>query len=79
MLHRSALYPPTVHGKACAQESDTIVGRTLAYTRVTFYTPDDKVVAYGSHTKHMAKSKQVTAFSKDGQEEIPLDPAQAKL
>jgi hypothetical protein len=25
----------------------------MAYTRVSFYTPDDKLVAFGSHTKYM--------------------------
>jgi len=50
----------------------------MAYTRVNFYTPDDKLVAFGSHTKHMGTAKQSTNFSEDGETEEPLD-LQAKL
>lgn len=53
-------------------------GKTLAYTRVTFYDAQDRVVAYGSHTKHMGANQPSTAFSADGEEEIPLEP-RAKL
>ncbi|ORY20874.1 HotDog domain-containing protein [Naematelia encephala] len=53
-------------------------GRTLAYTRVTFYTPDDKVVAFGSHTKYMGNAVPTTAFSQDGEIELPVEP-KAKL
>jgi acyl-coenzyme A thioesterase 13 len=50
----------------------------MAYTRVNFYTPDDKLVAFGSHTKHMGAAKPTTSFSEDGETEKPAD-AQAKL
>jgi acyl-coenzyme A thioesterase 13 len=50
----------------------------MAYTRVSFYTPDDKLVAFGSHTKYMATAKQTTSFSSDGEAEQPSEP-KAKL
>lgn len=51
----------------------------MAYTKVNFYTPDDKVVAFGSHTKYMATAKQTTSFSTDGETEQPIDATKAKL
>jgi len=55
------------------------VGRTLAYTRISFYSMD-KLVAFGSHTKHMGNSEPVVRFSEDGEDEIPLAAAvKAKL
>jgi len=48
---------------------ELMAGRTLAYTRVNFYTPDEKLVAFGSHTKYMGTAKATTAFSEDGQTE----------
>jgi acyl-coenzyme A thioesterase 13 len=50
-------------------------GKTLAYTRVSFYTPEpeSKLVAFGSHTKHMGKNVPVTKFSKDGETELGLE------
>lgn len=61
-------------------------GRTLAFTRVEFFNEKDQIVAFGNHTKHMANSHQVVAFSPDGEKEIPVpenaphakDPALAK-
>jgi acyl-coenzyme A thioesterase 13 len=53
-------------------------GKTLAYTRVTFYDAQDRVVAYGSHTKHMGSNQPSIAFSADGETEIPFEP-RAKL
>lgn len=50
----------------------------MAYTRVNFYTPDEKVVAFGSHTKYMGTAKQTTSFSEDGESEEPLE-TKAKL
>ncbi|RSH85308.1 hypothetical protein EHS25_005115 [Saitozyma podzolica] len=50
-------------------------GKTLAYTRVSFYTPEpeSKLVAFGSHTKHMGKNVPVTKFSEDGETELGLE------
>jgi hypothetical protein len=48
-------------------------GRTLAYTRVNFYTPDDKLVAFGSHTKYMGSAKATTSFTADGKTEKPVE------
>ena len=53
-------------------------GKTLAYTRVTFYDAQDRVVAYGSHTKHMGSNQPSVAFSADGEKEVPLE-TRAKL
>ena len=53
-------------------------GKTLAYTRVNFYNPDNKLVAYGSHTKHVGNAHPSTSFSPDGEQEIPLD-SESKL
>lgn len=63
-----------------------VTGRTLAFTRVEFFNQKDQIVAFGNHTKHMANSHQVVAFSEDGEREIPVpenaphakDPALAK-
>lgn len=49
------------------------LGKSLAYTRVTFFDPSDKVVAFGSHTKHMGNNVAVTRFSADGETELPLE------
>jgi len=54
------------------------MGRTLAYTRVSFYDPSHRLVAYGSHTKHMANASPGTRFSEDGETEITQEP-KAKL
>ncbi|KAL1410012.1 hypothetical protein Q8F55_004014 [Vanrija albida] len=48
------------------------LGRTLAYTRVNFHSPDGKLVAFGNHTKHMGANKPTVNFSEDGETEIPL-------
>ena len=40
---------------------------------MTFYDAQDRVVAYGSHTKFMGKNVPVTRFSDDGEEEIDLE------
>jgi len=42
---------------------------------VDFYTADNKLVAYGSHTKHMGENVPITSFSEDGEKEIPLEKA----
>lgn len=42
---------------------------------MTFYDAQDRIVAYGSHTKHMGKNVPITRFSEDGEEE--LDPEEA--
>ena len=52
-----------------------VLGKTMAYTRVSFYTASDKLVAYGSHTKHLGDSRPTTSFSEDGEEEIPSEKA----
>jgi acyl-coenzyme A thioesterase 13 len=56
------------------------LGKTLAYTRVSFYTPppENKLVAYGSHTKHMGKNVAVTRFSADGEEVVGMGDGAAK-
>lgn len=55
-------------------------GRSTAFTKVTFYDKADKVVAFGSHTKHMGSSSRSTQFSEDGERELPLeDGVKAKL
>jgi len=48
-------------------------GRTMAYTRVSFYDFQDRLVAFGSHTKHMGTAASTCRFSTDGEEEIPMD------
>jgi len=60
------------------REAKLISGRTLAYTRVNFYTPDEKLVAFGSHTKYMGSAKATTSFSADGEKETAVDE-KAKL
>jgi len=55
-----------------------MVGRTTAFTKVTFYDKPDKVVAFGSHTKHMGTNKATKRFSDDGETELPLEE-KAKL
>jgi acyl-coenzyme A thioesterase 13 len=40
---------------------------------VTFYDKADKVVAFGSHTKHMGSNVATKRFSEDGENELPLD------
>ncbi|WVR08532.1 hypothetical protein IAU60_005587 [Kwoniella sp. DSM 27419] len=58
------------------------LGKTLAYTRCEFRAPpasasdadtSGKLVAYGSQTKFMGRARATTAFSPDGNREIPLD------
>ncbi|BEI82364.1 hypothetical protein CcaverHIS002_0302320 [Cutaneotrichosporon cavernicola] len=51
----------------------TQLGRTLAYTRVNFYNAQDKIVAFGSHTKFMGKNQPSVGFSPDGETEVPLE------
>ena len=51
------------------------LGRTVAYTRVEFYSASGTTVAYGSHTKHMGKNQSTVKFSVDGEREIPMDVA----
>jgi len=59
-------------------EVELILGRTTAFTKVTFYDKSDKVVAFGSHTKHMGTNKATKRFSDDGETELPLEE-KAKL
>ncbi len=47
-------------------------GKTLAYTRVTFYDAQDRIVGYGSHTKHMGGNVPTVQFSEDGETEVSL-------
>lgn len=54
-------------------------GRTLAYTRVTFLDAQDRVVAYGSHTKHMGNNVSQHKFSEDGEQELEMAEQKAKL
>lgn len=54
------------------------LGRTLAYTRVNFYNSHKKMVAFGSHTKHMGKNTPTTRFSEDGELELPLEEKEKK-
>jgi len=45
-------------------------GKSLAYTRVEFFDPTGKLVAYGHHTKYVGKSsihEKNIKFSEDGQ------------
>jgi len=60
------------------REAELTVGRTTAFTKVTFYDKSDKVVAFGSHTKHMGTNKATKRFSEDGETELPLEE-KAKL
>lgn len=53
-------------------------GRTTAFTKVTFYDKSDKVVAFGSHTKHMGSSSRTVSFSEDG-EQLVDGEVKAKL
>lgn len=53
-------------------------GRTTAFTKVTFYDKADKVVAFGSHTKHMGSNNRTVIFSEDG-EHLLEDQVKAKL
>lgn len=50
-----------------------VLGRTTAFTKVTFYDKSNKVVAFGSHTKHMGNNKATKRFSEDGESELPLE------
>jgi hypothetical protein len=59
-------------------EVELIAGRTTAFTKVTFYDKSDKVVAFGSHTKHMGTNNATKRFSEDGEKELPLEE-KAKL
>jgi len=46
------------------------MGKSLAYTRVEFFDPTGKLVAYGHHTKYVGKSsihEKNIKFSEDGQ------------
>jgi len=60
------------------REVKLMAGRTTAFTKVTFYDKSDKVVAFGSHTKHMGTNKATKRFSDDGETELPLEE-KAKL
>lgn len=53
--------------------STLTTGRTLAYTRVNFYNKQEKLVAFGSHTKFMGKNQPSVAFSEDGETELPVE------
>ncbi|RXK41979.1 hypothetical protein M231_00700 [Tremella mesenterica] len=54
------------------------LGRTMAYTRINFLDSQERIVAFGSHTKHMGNNISTTSFSSDGEHEVPL-PSKAKL
>jgi acyl-coenzyme A thioesterase 13 len=45
---------------------------------VTFFDAQDRVVAYGSHTKHMGNNIPQHRFSEDGEQELEME-AKAKL
>ncbi|ORX41012.1 Thioesterase/thiol ester dehydrase-isomerase [Kockovaella imperatae] len=51
------------------------LGKSLAYTRITFYDPQGRVVAFGSHTKHLGAATAVVKFSSDGEREEPVRSA----
>jgi acyl-coenzyme A thioesterase 13 len=71
-LQHSPFFPPV------SFFSELMLGRTTAFTKVTFYDKSDKVVAFGSHTKHMGTNKATKRFSEDGETELPLEE-KAKL
>jgi acyl-coenzyme A thioesterase 13 len=54
------------------------LGRTTAFTKVTFYDKSDKIVAFGSHTKHMGDNKATKRFSDDGENELPLEESRER-
>lgn len=59
-------------------EAQLTPGRTLAYTRVDFFNAQNKLVAFGSHTKFMGKNQPTVNFTEDGEKEIPLEEGKAK-
>jgi hypothetical protein len=72
--------PPSLANSSVDSEKgvELMVGRTTAFTKVTFYDKSDRVVAFGSHTKHMGTNKATKRFSEDGETELPLEE-KAKL
>ncbi|KAL7422860.1 hypothetical protein Q5752_002157 [Cryptotrichosporon argae] len=48
------------------------LGRTITFTRVSFYDAQQQLVAFGSHTKHMGKAVPTTSFSADGETELAV-------
>ncbi|KAF6751935.1 thioesterase thiol ester dehydrase-isomerase [Ephemerocybe angulata] len=59
----------TLHAKAVL----TNMGKQLAYTRVDFTTPAGDLVAYGYHTKYIARSSkhdENVKFTEDGEQVV---------
>ncbi|KAG2030185.1 thioesterase thiol ester dehydrase-isomerase [Suillus americanus] len=59
----------TLHARATL----TVMGKSLAYTRVDFTNPAGDLVAYGYHTKYVGKSSSDpnnVKFSEDGEQVI---------
>jgi acyl-coenzyme A thioesterase 13 len=53
------------------------MGKTLAYTRIDFTNGEDQLVAFGHHTKFIAKTlddERNIKFSEDGEHEFPIRP-----
>jgi acyl-coenzyme A thioesterase 13 len=78
LLPSTCPFFPSVFFLYSAREEELTVGRTTAFTKVTFYDKSDKVVAFGSHTKHMGTNKATKRFSEDGETELPFEE-KAKL
>ncbi|KAK4685818.1 acyl-coenzyme A thioesterase 13, partial [Tremellales sp. Uapishka_1] len=59
------------------REGDELIGigEVIKIGVVSFFDAADKLVAFGSHTKHVGNSKATTSFSEDGEREIPLKEA----